>query len=62
MPPLLAAIAAALIGMLPTAPGVLRGRVHARVGRLPQAEDIDTLYKITLYIGIVIFVGVEAPR
>ena len=57
---LLAAIAAALIGMLVTAPGAFADGFTPESGGSPQAEDIDTLYKITLYIGIVIFVGVEA--
>jgi cytochrome c oxidase subunit 2 len=57
---LLAAIAAALIGMLLTAPGAFADAFTPESGGSAQAEDIDTLYKITLYIGIVIFVGVEA--
>jgi cytochrome c oxidase subunit II len=57
---LLAALAAALIGMLMTAPEAFADAFTPESGGSPQAEDIDTLYKITLYIGIVIFVGVEA--
>jgi cytochrome c oxidase subunit 2 len=57
---LLAAIAAALIGMLLTAPGAFADAFTPESGGSQQAEDIDTLYKITLYIGIVIFVAVEA--
>jgi cytochrome c oxidase subunit 2 len=57
---LLAAIAAALIGMLVTAPGAFADAFTPESGGSAQAEDIDTLFKITLYIGIVIFVGVEA--
>ena len=57
---LLAAIAAALIGMLLTAPGAFADAFTPESGGSAQAEDIDTLYKITLYIGIVIFVAVEA--
>jgi cytochrome c oxidase subunit II len=56
---LLAAIVAALIGMLVTAPGAFADAFTPESGGSAQAEDIDTLYKITLYIGIVIFVGVE---
>jgi cytochrome c oxidase subunit II len=56
---LLAAIAAALIGMLVTAPGAFADAFTPESGGSAQAEDIDTLYKITLYIGIVIFVAVE---
>ena len=57
---LLTALAAALIGMLVTAPGAFADPFTPESGGSQQAEDIDTLYKITLYIGIVIFVGVEA--
>jgi cytochrome c oxidase subunit II len=57
---LLTAIAAALIGMLLTAPGAFADAFTPESGGSPQAEDIDTLFKLTLYIGIVIFVGVEA--
>ena len=57
---MLAALAAALIGMLMTAPEAFADAFTPESGGSPQAEDIDTLYKITLYIGIVIFVGVEA--
>jgi cytochrome c oxidase subunit II len=57
---LLTALAAALIGMLVTAPGAFADPFTPESGGSPQAEDIDTLFKLTLYIGIVIFVGVEA--
>jgi cytochrome c oxidase subunit II len=57
---LLTALAAALIGMLVTAPGAFADPFTPESGGSQQAEDIDSLYKITLYIGIVIFVGVEA--
>jgi cytochrome c oxidase subunit II len=55
-----AALGAALIALLVAAPGAFADAVTPESGGSPQAEDIDTLYKITLYIGIVIFVGVEA--
>jgi cytochrome c oxidase subunit 2 len=57
---LLAAVAAALIGMLVTAPGAFADAFTPESGGSQNADDIDTLYKLTLYIGIVIFVGVEA--
>ena len=57
---LLTALAAALMSMLVTAPGAFADPFTPESGGSAQAEDIDTLYKITLYIGIVIFVGVEA--
>src|SRR4029453_2656558 len=46
--------------MLVTAPSAFGDAFTPESGGSAQAEDIDTLYKITLYIGIVIFVGVEA--
>ncbi len=39
------------------APGALADAFTPESGGSPNAEDIDTLYKITLYIGIVIFLG-----
>jgi cytochrome c oxidase subunit II len=54
------ALAAALIAMLVAAPAAFADFFTPESGGSPQAEDIDTLYKITLYIGIVVFVGVEA--
>jgi cytochrome c oxidase subunit II len=56
---LLAALAAALLAMLAFAPGALADAITPESGGSPQAEDIDTLYKITLYIGLVVFIGVE---
>jgi cytochrome c oxidase subunit II len=56
---LLAAVVVAIVGMLVTAPSAFADAFTPESGGSPQAEDIDTLYKITLYIGIVIFVGVE---
>ena len=57
---LLAAVVVAIAGMLMTAPSAFADAFTPESGGSPQAEDIDTLYKITLYIGIVIFIGVEA--
>ena len=54
------ALAVALIAMLVAAPAAFADFFTPESGGSPQAEDIDTLYKITLYIGIVVFVGVEA--
>ncbi len=56
---LLAALGAALAAMLVFAPGALADAFTPESGGSPNADDIDTLYKITLYIGIVIFLGVE---
>jgi cytochrome c oxidase subunit 2 len=56
----LTALTAVLIAMLAAAPGAFADAFTPESGGSAQAEDIDTLYKITLYIGIVIFVGVEA--
>ncbi|HEX2481969.1 MAG TPA: cytochrome c oxidase subunit II [Methylomirabilota bacterium] len=56
---LLATLAAALVGMLVLAPGAFADAFTPESRGSQNAVDIDTLYKITLYIGIVIFVGVE---
>ena len=56
---LLAALSAAVAVMLVFAPGALADAFTPESGGSPNADDIDTLYKITLYIGIVIFLGVE---
>jgi cytochrome c oxidase subunit II len=57
---LIAAAVVAIVGMLATAPSAFADAFTPESGGSSQAEDIDTLYKLTLYIGIVIFVGVEA--
>jgi cytochrome c oxidase subunit II len=57
---LLAVVVAALVGMLLTAPGAFADPFTPESRGSQNADDIDRLYKITLYIGIVIFVGVEA--
>jgi cytochrome c oxidase subunit 2 len=56
---LLAALAAALLVLLVAAPGALGDAFTPESGGSPNADDIDTLYKITLYVAIVIFLGVE---
>ena len=56
---LLAALSAAVLAMLVFAPGALADAFTPESGGSQNANDIDTLYKITLYIGIVIFLGVE---
>jgi cytochrome c oxidase subunit II len=54
-----AALGAALIALLLTAPSALADTFTPESGGSPNADDIDTLYKITLYIAIVIFLIVE---
>jgi cytochrome c oxidase subunit 2 len=56
---LLAALSAALLAFLIVAPGALADAITPESGGSPQAEDIDSLYKITLYVAIVIFAIVE---
>jgi cytochrome c oxidase subunit 2 len=57
---LLAALAAALLALLVAAPTALADTFTPESGGSPNADDIDTLYKITLYVAIVIFLIVEA--
>jgi cytochrome c oxidase subunit 2 len=56
---LLAALAAAVLAVLLTAPSALADTFTPESGGSPNADDIDTLYKITLYVAIVIFLVVE---
>jgi cytochrome c oxidase subunit 2 len=56
---ILAAFAAALVALLLAAPA-LADTFTPESGGSPNANDIDTLYKITLYVAIVIFLIVEA--
>jgi cytochrome c oxidase subunit 2 len=56
---LLAALGAALIALLLTAPSALADTFTPESGGSPNADNIDTLYKITLYVAIVIFLIVE---
>jgi cytochrome c oxidase subunit 2 len=56
---LLLALAAAALLALAGAPGAFADAITPESGGSPQADDIDTVYKITLYIAIVIFLIVE---
>ena len=56
---LLAALAAALFVLLILAPGALGDAITPESGGSPNANDIDTLYKIALYVAIVVFLVVE---
>jgi cytochrome c oxidase subunit 2 len=56
---LLAASAAALLAFLIAAPSAFADAFTPESGGSSNADDIDTLYKITLYIGLVIFLIVE---
>jgi len=56
---MLAALAAALLALLVSAPSALADAFTPESGGSGNADDIDTLYKITLYVAIVIFLIVE---
>jgi cytochrome c oxidase subunit II len=56
---LVAALAAALLASLIAAPAALGDPFRPESGGSPNADDINTLFGITLYIGIVIFLIVE---
>jgi cytochrome c oxidase subunit II len=56
---LLAAFSAAALAILVAAPAAFADALTPESGGSPNADDIDTLYKVTLYIGIVIFLLVE---
>jgi cytochrome c oxidase subunit II len=56
---MLAALAAALLALLVAAPSALADAFTPESGGSGNADDIDTLYKITLYVAIVIFLIVE---
>ena len=56
---LLLALGAALLALLVAVPGAFADTFTPESGGSPQAEDIDTLYKIALYLAIVIFLIVE---
>ena len=56
---LLAALAACLLVALVAAQGAFADAFTPESGGSPNADDIDTLYKITLYVAIVIFLVVE---
>jgi cytochrome c oxidase subunit 2 len=55
----LAALGAALLVLLLAAPGALGDAITPESGGSENADDIDTLYKVTLYIALVIFLIVE---
>jgi cytochrome c oxidase subunit 2 len=56
---ILAALAVALLASLLGAPASFGGPITPESGGSPNADDIDTLYRITLYVAIVIFLIVE---
>jgi cytochrome c oxidase subunit II len=56
---LLAAFSVAAVLILIAAPSAFADAITPESGGSPNADDIDTLYKLTLYIGIVIFLLVE---
>jgi cytochrome c oxidase subunit II len=56
---ILAAFSSALVALLVAAPA-LADTFTPESGGSPNADDIDALYKIALYVGIVIFLVVEA--
>jgi len=55
----LSALAGALLLLLVAAPAALGDAITPESGGSQNANDIDTLYKVTLYIAIVIFLIVE---
>jgi cytochrome c oxidase subunit 2 len=56
---MLAALAAALLALLVAAPAAFGDALTPESGGSSNADDIDTLYKITLYVALVIFLIVE---
>src|SRR5918999_6005408 len=52
---LAAAFAAVVLASLIGAPAAFADALTPESGGSPNADDIDTLYKLTFYIGIVIF-------
>jgi cytochrome c oxidase subunit 2 len=56
---LLAAFSVAAVLILIAAPSAFADAITPESGGSPNADDIDTLYKLTLYIGIAIFLLVE---
>jgi cytochrome c oxidase subunit 2 len=55
----LAALGALLLVVLAAAPAVMADPITPESGGSPNADDIDTLYKVVLYVAIVIFLIVE---
>jgi cytochrome c oxidase subunit 2 len=58
-PQLLITLGFATAGILVLAPSALAGFITPESGGSPNADQIDSLYKIILYIAAVVFVGVE---
>jgi cytochrome c oxidase subunit II len=56
---ILASLAAALLALVVAAPTALADTFTPESGGSSNANDIDTLYKITVYVAIVIFLIVE---
>jgi cytochrome c oxidase subunit 2 len=56
----LAALAAAMLVLIVAAPSALADTFTPESGGSSNANDIDTLYKLTLYVAIVIFLIVES--
>jgi cytochrome c oxidase subunit II len=56
---ILVALAATILVALLAAPGALADTFTPESGGSPNADDIDSLYKIVLYVAIVIFLIVE---
>lgn len=54
-----AALAAALLVLLALAPGAMADVFTPESGGSPNADDIDSLYKIVMYVSIPIFLTVE---
>jgi cytochrome c oxidase subunit II len=56
---LLAAFSLVAVAILIAAPSAFADAITPESGGSPNADDIDTLYKLTLYIGLAIFLLVE---
>jgi cytochrome c oxidase subunit 2 len=56
---LLAAFSVTAVAILIAAPSAFADAITPESGGSPNADDIDTLYKLTLYVGIAIFLLVE---
>jgi len=56
---LVVAFFAAALAILIAAPSAFADAITPESGGSPNADDIDTLYKLTLYIGLAIFLLVE---
>jgi cytochrome c oxidase subunit 2 len=56
---LLAAFSVAAVAILIAAPSAFADAITPESGGSQNADDIDTLYKLTLYVGIAIFLLVE---